>query len=103
MKTLPDCFGSAVHLTDERLAHILQHPEMLGFEPAIADTLTAPEEVRLSRSDAEVRLFYRHYDHTPVGAKWLCVVVKYPANDAFIVTAYLTDKPKLGVLLWPKP
>jgi hypothetical protein len=31
MKTLLDCFGCAVRLTDERLAHILQHPEMMGF------------------------------------------------------------------------
>ena len=103
MMTLPDCFGCAVRLTDERLAHILQHPEMLGFEHAIADALSAPDEVRLSRSDAEVRLFFRHYGHTPVGAKWLCVVVKFRDDDAFIVTAYLTDQPNPGEWLWPKP
>ena len=28
MKTLKDCFGHSVRLTDERLAHILEHPEM---------------------------------------------------------------------------
>jgi hypothetical protein len=33
--------------------------------------------------------------------KWLCVVVKYAENDAFVVTAYLTDKPKAGEDLWP--
>jgi hypothetical protein len=27
MKTLKDCFGHSVRLTDERLAHILEHPE----------------------------------------------------------------------------
>ena len=37
----------------------------------------------------------------PVGGKWLCVVVKYAENDAFVVTAYLTDKPKAGGDLWP--
>jgi hypothetical protein len=36
-----------------------------------------------------------------VGGKWLCVVVKYEENDAFVVTAYLTDKPKAGEDLWP--
>jgi hypothetical protein len=30
MKTLKDCFGRKVPLTDERLAHILEHPEMKG-------------------------------------------------------------------------
>jgi hypothetical protein len=28
VKTLKDCFGHSVRLTDERLAHILDHPEM---------------------------------------------------------------------------
>jgi hypothetical protein len=36
-----------------------------------------------------------------VGGKWLCVVVKYAESDAFVVTAYLTDKPKSGEDLWP--
>jgi hypothetical protein len=36
-----------------------------------------------------------------VGGKWLCVVVKYMENDAFVVTACLTDIPKAGEDLWP--
>ena len=28
VKTIQDCFGHAVRLTDERMAHILEHPEM---------------------------------------------------------------------------
>jgi hypothetical protein len=48
-----------------------------------------------------VRLFYEFYAQTIVGGKWLCVVVKYAENDAFVVTAYLTDKPKAGEDLWP--
>jgi hypothetical protein len=47
------------------------------------------------------RLFYEFYAQTIVGGKWLCVVVKYSKDDAFIVTAYLTDKPKAGEDLWP--
>jgi hypothetical protein len=38
---------------------------------------------------------------TQVSGKWLCVVVKYEQADAFIVTAYLTNKPKAGEDLWP--
>jgi hypothetical protein len=63
--------------------------------------LATPRIVRASRSDADVRLFYAFYPETIVGGKWLCVVVKYLLSDAFVVTAYLTDKPKSGVQLWP--
>ena len=38
---------------------------------------------------------------TLVGGKWLCVVVKYEEADAFVVTAYLTNRPKAGEDLWP--
>jgi len=44
---------------------------------------------------------YRYYYRTIVGDKWLCVVVKYLVEDAFVLTAYLTDKPKRGMKLWP--
>jgi len=101
MKTLKDCFGHSVRLTDERLAHILEHAEMKGMAAEIERVLREPQLVRRSRSDAAVRLFYEFYARTIVGGKWLCVVVKYMENDAFVVTAYLTDKPKAGEDLWP--
>ena len=101
MKILQDCFGRQVRLTDERLAHILEHPEMKEMGPEIARVLRQPQMVRRSRSDVTVRLFYEFYALTIVGGKWLCVVVKYAEDDAFVVTAYLTDKPKAGVDLWP--
>ena len=101
MKTLLDCFGHHVRLTDERLAHILEHPEMNDRGAEIEGVLRQPQLVRRSRSDETVRLFYEFYAQTIVGGKWLCVVVKYAENDAFVVTAYLTDKPKAGEDLWP--
>ncbi len=101
MKTLKDCFGHAVRLTDERRMHILEHPEMQGLAAEIERVLLQPQLVRRSRSDAAVRLFYEFYAQTIVGGKWLCVVVKYVENDVFVVTAYLTDKPKAGEDLWP--
>jgi hypothetical protein len=101
MKSLNDCFGRKVRLTDERLAHILEHPEMLGMEAGLERALRQPRLVRRSRSDAAVRLFYEYHARTQMGGKWLCIVVKYEENDAFMVTAYLTDKPKDGEDLWP--
>jgi len=102
MKVIRDCFGRSVRLTDERLAHILQHQELAGMEEAISRALQTPIEVRVSRSDETVQLFYEYYAKTRVGGKWLCVVVKYPAEDAFVVTAYLTDQLKPGESVWPK-
>lgn len=101
MKTLPDYQGRPVRLTDERLAHILEHPEMAGLETALAETLEHPALVIQSRSDPSAQLSHRYYLGTRVGDKWLCVVVKYVADDAFVLTAYLTDKPKKGEQLWP--
>ncbi len=101
MKAVADCFGRDVRLTDERLAHILDRAEMAGMEETIIQTLQAPSEVRVSRSDASVRLFYEFSSPTPVGDKWLCVVVKYLAVDAFVITAHLTDKLKTGESIWP--
>ena len=88
-------------MTDERAAHILEHPEMREFESALGGTLRAPELVVESVSDESVVLCYRFVRETMVGEKWLCVVVKYGPQGAFVLTAYMTDKPKKGKQLWP--
>jgi hypothetical protein len=101
MKPIIDCFGREVRVTDERLAHILDRSEMRNMREEIIETLQSPAEVRVSRSDAAVRLFYEFYSRTLVGDKWLCVVVKYFQDDAFVITAYLTNRLKTGEILWP--
>jgi hypothetical protein len=98
-KTIKDCFGFSVRL--ERMAHILEHPEMKEMRAEIEQVLAAPQIVHRSRSDEHVRLFYAFYPETIVGGKWLSVVVKYAGSDAFVIIAYLTDKPKPGASLWP--
>lgn len=57
-----------------------------------------------------IRLTDERLDHvrahpcnqTLVGDKHLRVVVKTRPNDAFVITAYLTDSIKRGVLVWPR-
>ena len=71
MRTIQDCFGHSVRLTDERMAHILEHPELSGMGAEIERVLSAPQTVRCSRSDDAVRLFYEFYAQTVVGGKWL--------------------------------
>jgi hypothetical protein len=45
MFILLDYQNREVRLTEERLAHILAHPEMIGMEAQIADTLKYPQLV----------------------------------------------------------
>jgi hypothetical protein len=101
MKILRDYDGRDVRLTDERLRHILEHAEMADLEPALEQTVRDPQLVIQSRSDPSAELSYRFFVGTRVGDKWLCVVVKYSASDAFVVTAYLTDQVKKGIQIWP--
>ena len=101
MRILSDYQGKKVRLTDERLRHILEHPEMSNMASAVEDTLHKPQLVVRSTADETTNLHYRYYYGTAVGDKWLCVVVKYAIDDAFVLTAYLTDKPKKGEQLWP--
>jgi len=100
---LHDFNGLAIRLTDERRAHILQHPEMVPMAAAIEETLLRPERVVQSFSDPQAHLYYRFYFRTIVGSKFLCVVVKTSDGDAFVLTAYLTDRIKKGEVLWPIP
>jgi hypothetical protein len=37
-----------------------------------------------------------------VGDKFVCVVVKVSGDDAFVLTAYLAEKVKKGVQVWPR-
>lgn len=94
--------GLPIRVTDERLVHILDHPEMVGLEKSITQTLKDPSLVTQSLSDETTRLYYRFYLDTPVGDKFMCVVVKVNPDDAFVLTAYLTDRPKKGIVLWSK-
>jgi hypothetical protein len=102
MVVLTDYEGRTIRLSDERWRHIAEHPEMAGLQKAVEETLREPEAVIQSASDPLARLYYRFYHRTTVGGKHLCVVVRVRQEDAFVVTAYLTDRLKRGTVLWPK-
>ena len=75
---------------------------MLGQENKITETLLSPEAVVQSLSDEKIKMYYRFYHGLVVGEKYLCVIVKFQDEDAFIVTAYFTDQIKEGVVLWKR-
>ncbi len=99
---LIDYAGNVIRLTDERLTHIKEHPEMLPHIPKINETIAAPDTVIKSKSDEEARLYYKHYEGLSIGNKYLCIVVKFKGIDAFVITAYFTDSIKKGDELWKK-
>jgi len=73
-----------------------KHPEVTGKEKAIQDCLQRPEQVRHSKQDRTVYLFYA--SDPPY---YLVVVAKRLNGEGFIITRYLSDKVKEGELVWP--
>ena len=76
----------------------VKHPVMAGHENEVKDTLQNPVEIRRSRSDAGVYLFYKPEQ----AGRWVCAVSKQSENDGFLITAYPTDAIKEGDRVWPK-
>lgn len=73
---------------------------MRGQLAKIQETLRSPEIIKRSNYDPEVVLFYRFYA-TLEGGKHIAVVVKWGRRRSFVLTAYLTDRVKRGVTIWP--
>lgn len=75
----------------------VKHPVMAGHEADIEATLARPDEIRQSRFDPDVLLFYKR-----AGVRrWYCAVVKRSNQDTFMITAYPTDAIKEGLRIWP--
>lgn len=99
---LKDVQGKELRLTKERLAHILERPEMRNQEERIKATLRAPDTVKVSNHSDDVLLYYRLYAETPVTRKYLVVIVRVLDGSGFIITAFYTDKVKKGATRWEK-
>ncbi len=91
-------FEKKVSLTEERLNHILfKHPELIGKTEKIRDTLISPGVIRKSQYNSRIWLFYKFNRGMK---KYLTVVVKLIDSQGFLVTAYVTDRIKLGEEIW---
>jgi hypothetical protein len=92
--------GFRVRVTRERWELIVttKHPVMVGREADVRAALEAPDEVRESRSDVEVFMFYK----AERIKRWVCAVAKETETDGFLITAYPTDAIKEGRRVWPK-
>jgi hypothetical protein len=74
----------------------IKHPVMKGKEDIVKTVLQFPDEIRQSRTDKNVFLYYKQSD------KLYCVVVKHAGKEGFLITAYPTDKVKEGDVIWTR-
>jgi hypothetical protein len=75
----------------------LKHPSLVGRHEEVERALREPDEVRRSRKNPAVMLFYR--GRSP---RWICAVARRLDGSGFLVTAYLTDSIKAGEALWTR-
>jgi hypothetical protein len=93
--------GYVVVLTRNRWREIVRfkHPAVADYQNEARRCVSSPNLVRSSTKDPNVHLCYLELEPQ----KHLCVVIA-PGDGAerFVVTAYLTARPKQGDELWKK-
>ena len=62
----------------------------------VKSVLQIPDEIRQSKVDKDVFLYYKQFD------RLYCVVVKHAGTEGFLITAYPTEKVKEGDVIWTK-
>ena len=92
--------GFRVRVTRSRWEFIcsVKHPAMSGKEFSVKAALETPDQIRQSRGDSKVFLFYK----AEQSRRWVCAVAKEREGSGFLITAYPTDAIKEGVRVWPK-
>jgi hypothetical protein len=73
-----------------------KHPVMKSKEDIVKAALQMPDEIRQSKMDKDVFLYYKQFD------RLYCVVVRHAGMEGFLITAYPTDKVKEGDVIWTK-
>lgn len=89
--------GFVVRTTSPHWKFLQQkHPDVAGRLADVEGCLAAPAQVRRSKQDPAVYLFY-----TLLTPYYLCVIVKRLDGEGFVVTCYVTDTIKEGTQIWP--
>jgi len=92
--------GFSVRVTKDywELIVTIKHPIMAGREEDVRKALEQPDEIRQSKSDEMVFLFYKEERQK----RWICAVSKQAGLEGFLITTYPTDAIKEGVRIWRK-
>lgn len=96
-----DYADQGIVLDDEvRSAILTKHPEMKPFIDLLPNVLREPQEIRRSATDDRSVLYY-YLAKNVLNGKWIVAVVKQIDRN-FISTVYITDKIKVGEIVWKK-
>ena len=76
----------------------VKHPVMAGREEDVRSALENPDEIRQSKSDTDVYLFYKAEREK----RWICAVSRQTGDTGFLITTYPTDAIKEGAQIWHK-
>jgi len=90
--------GVKITVTEELWNYIItiKHPSMRNKINDILQILSTPLEIRRSKRDRAVYLYYGKND------LFICAVCKHLDDEGFLITAYMTDKMKIGEVVWKK-
>ncbi len=96
----PTPLGFRVRVTRAYWELIVQvkHPVMSRRESDVQETLQNPDEIRLSKRDPKVYMFYRSERE----GRWTCAVARRLDGEGYLITAYPTDAIKEGESIWHK-
>lgn len=70
---------------------------MQGQEDNVKRALEDADQVRVSKVDPKVYLYYKR-----LAKRFVCVVVRHLNGEGFIISAYPTDVIKEGEVKWKK-
>ena len=93
--------GKKIRFADKQRLHVaFFHPEVFRDVSKIEATLKEPDLIAKG-SERSIEIYYRYFEKTVVGGKYLAVVVKLTNGEGFILTAYFTSRTK-KVITWRK-
>jgi len=70
---------------------------MRGREKEVQEALQKATEVRRSKTDVSVYLYYKGEE-----GYFICAVVKHLNGEGFLITAYLAEAIKEGEVVWKR-
>ena len=92
--------GVSVRTTSDywKIITTIKHPVMVKYRKEVKSALSDPDEIRRSKQDPRVHLYYKN-----IGKVSVCVVSDHiDSKEGYIITAYLTDRIKEGEQIYVK-